>query len=181
MPVNLNEDRAYAAAISQQTQLQAEVARLRQTISDLQARLETANNGDSLDEEALALVSGSDAVESASLIRTQLVEMRHRLAVSERALTLQRKIVEQERSRVSRAIAESKRPEYETLIRGFAKAVRALKAAIESEAAFREELISGDVSFAATIRPMGLPKQFDASTGEDCDRWLSEAAEHYAI
>jgi hypothetical protein len=180
--VSLLDDPGYAEAVARYGELQAEVSNLQKSISDLQSRLTIAAGSDSADEEALSLVSGGgNGLENASHLRTQLDDSRHRLAVVERALALQRQIVTAERARASKVVADAKRPEYKTIIGTMAKAMRALKAAIESELAFREELIAGDVSFSAAIPPMALPSRFDGSNSADADRWLAEAAAVYGL
>ena len=180
--LSLMDDREYAATVARHAELQAEAGTLRKSIADLGTRMGTAATGDDTDEAALGLVSGGgNGLESAAVIRGQLDEMRHRLTVVDRAVVLQRKIMETERSRASRVVCDARHGEYTTLISNLAKAVRSLKAAIVAERNFREELIAGDVSFTAYLYPMGLPSRFDGSDGDSCDAWLTEAAAHYAI
>ena len=91
------------------------------------------------------------------------------LAVVRRAIDLQRTIVQRERDRVSHVVCERLRPHHREIVGAVAPALRQLSTALQDERELRENLITADVDFTTTLRPM----PFIAGTLDDPNSHVS--------
>jgi hypothetical protein len=173
--LNMNDDAKYRESVQREINFRLELNAVKSAMSELQTQAPADGSRGLVAREADALVNGED--DSADVGREQLAALRHKAAVLEKAIELQRQVVARERARVSRLIAEQRLPEYKAIVKRGAKALADVRQFILDERDFRESLINADVSFTSVIRPM----PFTSLTEDDCDRWTAEAKAYELI
>jgi hypothetical protein len=185
--VRLEDDKAYAAAAGKFADLEARSTSLEQRRSELSVGISrgaarrdvlTARAERLLQDDVVPLSSDAEMI----AMRRDLGAVEDELAVTRRAVELQRPIVDRERQRVSRAICERLRPRHREIVGAVAAALKDLSAALADERALREELISADVTFVPYLRPM--PLESVGTLDDENSRasvWMKDAREHGLI
>jgi hypothetical protein len=174
--LDVKADALYARAADKLAELQARAA-------DLERRRSQSVEGNSRSQAALTARAESflqdDVIpvsrDSEEASRRGLDAIADELAVVRRALDLQRDLVERERARVSRAVCERLRPRHREIVGAIAGALRQLSAALEDERDLRDRLITNDIDFAATLRPMPFISGTLADPDSHASVWVRDA------
>jgi hypothetical protein len=154
----LRDDAAYAAALDKLTSLKSRLASLERRKNDLLGALSYTRRDDVTirAEELLANPNGPGvgASEEAARTenRTELERAYDEMRILNRAIEMQSPLVEAERWRVSRGVAERRRPAHVAIVRRIIAAIEELDAVLVEEQQLLDEFEGGDVSLV-TIRP----------------------------
>jgi hypothetical protein len=158
----LDRDPAYVEASERYLALKVELSNLEKQRTEILTGLSSLTNSrkQAIQDQAAALLSGAelDAGKVArrdSMIRN-LEELTDRIAVLREAETMQRAIVANERTRVSREICAELAPRHAANVAAVARAALALAEAVAAEAALRGELEANGVEFAGYLRAMPI-------------------------
>ncbi len=158
----LERDRTYVEASERFVELQVELSNLEKQRSEILSGLESlaSNRQRVIQDEAAALLSGAtlDAgkVARRDALTRNLEELSHRIAVLREAETMQRSIVANERTRVSREVCAELAPRHAANVAAVARAALALAEAVAAEAALRDELTEHGIAFAGHLRAMPI-------------------------
>lgn len=178
-PTRLADVGDYRAAAEKLTKLQHEIQHLESEQGRLSAALQSNSQvTSSLEREAFQLLNDQrDNAATEAESRELLKRISHEIAVRKKAIELQRRELDRERSLASRQVVKARLPEYLGIVKRLAAALAELKSALAAEQEFREQLQQDDVSFLSEIRPMGfMPNHV---TAEAIDEWKKEANEYY--
>lgn len=168
------EDPAVMRFVAKQNELSAEENTLDRQLAEIHLGL--AQSKSTTSDEAAArelLADGIGSLDVADL-QQQASIVAHKLRILRKAAELNRRELDQTRSKVSQAIAAERRPAYAGIVATMHERVLAMQAAMADEAAFRHQAEADDVQLAAATRIMSLP----ASLFEG---WLAEAREYYSL
>lgn len=170
-------DPAYAAAWSKLVDLQEQLKELEAEYR--QARSRPKEIVDGVTEAARRLLSGGGVAAADEKVRDYQGE----IAVLERAIGMQREVVEGERQRVSTSICERNLPQHRELVRSVAEALVGLGKAIDAEIEFRQRLEYGNVRFAADLVPVTVNQSFVSPryVRSQISQWLRAALDRRLI
>src|SRR5574340_1157642 len=140
----LERDAAYVEASERLLALTVELSNLEKQRSELVSGIASlaSQHQQAIHDQAAALLSGA-ALPNAKKreeLASSLDELTHRIAVLREAVSMQRAIVANERSRVSREICADLAPRHSANVAAVARAAMALAEAVAAEAALRDEL-----------------------------------------
>lgn len=180
----LENDPKYVEASERYLALKVELSNLEKQRTELLTGLSSLTNSrqQAIQDQAAALLSGAelDAGKVArrdSMIRN-LDELSDRLAVLREAETMQRAIVANERTRVSRQICHELAPRHAANVAAVARAALVLAEAVAAEAALRDELHGNGVEFAGYLRAMPINGFNPQDSQSRLTRYLLECHEY---
>jgi hypothetical protein len=179
--VTLERDAAYVEATERLLALTVELSNLEKQRNEIESGIASlaSQRLQTIHDQAAAMLSGAtvpDPQKREALTRS-LEEMTHRIAVLREAVSMQRSIVANERSRVSREICADLAPRHAANVAAVARAAVALAEAVAAEAALRRELSDNGVEFAGHLRAMPIKGFLIAEDYSTVSRYLLECSE----
>jgi len=161
--IRLERDPRYLAATARLTELKIELSTLEREKQDVLAGLSALtpqNNLDLVNLEAQALVTGSTAPDLTHLKREtmtkSLADMDYRISVHFSALEMQRGIVGQLRTEISRAICGDLLPQHKANVANIVTAALQLSVALQAQMELRDDLEAAGVEFSSLLRQMPI-------------------------
>jgi hypothetical protein len=182
----LRDDAGYAQAQAKLTELQLRLTSVGEEISHLLGQLAEAERSrkNPVVEAAERLLAGDDTSLDTVVqhgLNDRLSTLYRRRRILEEAISQQKRILEEERSRASREICESLRPEYLAVVQDLAEAIVAVGRAQEKYQSFVGTLDGADITWLSSLRPMSFhaasPREYNGRVGH----WLLEALEYGLI
>lgn len=158
----LDRDPAYVEASERYIALQVELSNLEKQRTEIVSGLSSLFNSrqQAIHDQAASLLSGAahDAgkVARRDELHRNLEELQHRIAVLNEAVIMQRAIVANARTKVSREICADLAPRHAANVSAIARAALVLAEAVAAEATLRDELIANGVEFAGYLRAMPM-------------------------
>lgn len=133
-------------------------------------------------EQAEAMINGTKSDMSTVTVEADLKKAHHNLRVVEKAIDMQRQIVDQARGNASAKACNKLKPEYKQRIGETAKALLVLEQAVCAEHKLRTDVIAGGITFLMRAMPFRHVGFINAEYGDsNILRWLNEADEYGLI
>jgi hypothetical protein len=159
--IRLERDPRYVAAVNHYNKLKMELDALERQRDEGYSGLNSlaSHARDRLTQEATALLSGAVTTETLNLdtlIKT-LEELTHKVAVLREAVSMQKRIVDELRGVVGKAIAIDLLPQHKANVAEVFKALTQLNAAAQIHHDLCDSLHQNNVPASGYIRPMSIP------------------------
>lgn len=182
--VTLERDPAYVEASERFLALKVELGNLEKQRTEILTGLSSlaSHRQQAVHDQAAALLSGA-ALDAGKVARREsmtrdLEALAHRIAVLNEAVIMQRAIVANARTKVSREICADLAPRHAANVSAVARAALVLAEAVAAEATLRDELEANGVEFAGYLRSMPLHGFKVADSQSRLTRYLLECHEY---
>lgn len=181
-PKRLQDVPEYAEATGRLLALKAERDQLKARERELSAKAAEATAGSTIEAEVAFKLGRSPQPDAPGDMRKQLADIRHQALVVIAAIKQQETEVTRQRYAASKLVVDSRRHEYEKILKRMASALCGLEEVAVDEEKFRRELTEADVAFSGELPPMpyGGARAMTDGAGEAVDnirRWFNQARE----